>query len=169
MLPLPRLNEKLLCKRCSGMLAIGRLPPASWILAWPHCTASSKSTTLLEAPSPRGRGDMATSEKAPMSSRLVNNACFGTLQGRLRTDSGRELTTHVTEDLGIHRVGFLHHNWPPGITATADFGVERQRPQKRHVIRLSGSLRPTMVENVSPGLTVGTEKIAHVFDEAQNR
>ena len=26
-----------------------------------------------------------------------------------------------------------------------------------------------MIKNVGPGLTVGTEKIAHVFDEAQNR
>ena len=35
-------------------------------------------------------------------SRLVNNPCFGTLEGRLCTDSGRELATHVTEDSGVH-------------------------------------------------------------------
>jgi len=72
---------------------------------------------------------MAQSETAHRSSRLVDNACFGTLQGGLRTDSGRELATHVTEDLGVRRVGFLHYDRPPGITTTADFGVERQRTQ----------------------------------------
>ena len=45
---------------------------------------------------------MAQSEKAPTSSRLVDNACFGTLEGGLRTDSDGELATHVTEAGGVH-------------------------------------------------------------------
>ena len=51
----------------------------------------------------------------------------------------------------------------PGITTPTDFGIERQRTKKRHVIRLGGSLGPAMIKNVGPGLTVGTEKIAHIL------
>src|SRR5215468_5543705 len=102
-------------------------------------------------------------------SRLVDNPCFGTLEGRPCTDSGRELATHVTEDSGIHGVRLFYHDRSPGITASADFGIERQRTQKRHMIRFGSSLCPAMIENVGPGLTVGTEKIAHIFDKTQDR
>ena len=95
---LAQINERLLYNRCGGMLAIGRLPPACWISAWPRCTASSKSITLSELSRPSFLGSMA----APTYSRLVDNPCFGTLQGGLRPDNGCELDAHVAEDSSVH-------------------------------------------------------------------
>src|SRR5262245_3425718 len=102
------------------------------------------------------------------TSRLVDYPCFGPLHSGLRTDRGDEPGTHITEDLGVHRVRFLHHDRSPGIATMTDFGVERQCTEKRHVIGLGRFLSPTMIENVGSGLTVRTEKVAHVFDQTQN-